>query len=142
MKPQAWFDSPAIRLPATTPPPPAPAAPADGATSKRQDEQPADDSSSGEVSPIDVTPPPPGSFITPEGVTSTFEVTEKMLADANFARLEHVTVRVWIEHQRRGDVYVSLKSPNGIVSTLAAARPWDEANTGFPGWKFMTLKHW
>jgi hypothetical protein len=34
-------------------------------------------------------------------------------------RLEHITVRVWIEHERRGDVEVELTSPNGIVSVLA-----------------------
>ena len=42
-----------------------------------------------------------------------------MVEDSNLERLEHVTVRVWIDHQRRGDVEVEIKSPNGITSVLA-----------------------
>jgi kexin len=65
-----------------------------------------------------------------------------MLMDFNFETLEHVTARVWIDHQRRGDVEVELVSPNGITSVLARQRRFDSANTGFPGWKFMSMKHW
>ncbi|OCF31165.1 kexin [Kwoniella heveanensis BCC8398] len=105
VKPQAWFDSPAVYLPTT-----------EG--------------------------PPTGSYITEEGVTSTFEVTQDMLTEANLERLEHITVRVWIDHQRRGDVECEITSPNGVTSVLARQRRFDEANSGFPGWKFMSLKHW
>lgn len=83
-----------------------------------------------------------GQFITPEGVEHTYTVTADALADANFERLEHVTVQVWIEHARRGDVEVELTSPGGIVSVLARTRRGDEAKTGFRGWKFMSMKHW
>nr|XP_018264864.1 kexin [Kwoniella dejecticola CBS 10117]OBR87022.1 kexin [Kwoniella dejecticola CBS 10117] len=99
VKPQAWFDSPAIYLPTTD----APAI---------------------------------------KGITSTYEITNDMLQDANLERLEHITVRVWIDHQRRGDVEVELVSPNGVTSVLARPRRFDDANTGFAGWKFMSLKHW
>jgi len=37
---------------------------------------------------------------------------------------------------------VELVSPNGIKSMLAAPRAADDANTGFPGWRFMSVKHW
>jgi len=60
----------------------------------------------------------------------------------NFETLEHVTVRVWINHTRRGDVEVEVVSPNGIKSVLAAVRSFDSATTGFPGWQFMSVKHW
>ncbi|OWZ26316.1 kexin [Cryptococcus neoformans Tu259-1] len=133
VKPQTWYDSPAVYLPTTSP--------AD--VTKRQDGAAHNTSSS--VGETPNSPPvvePSGSFITEDGVTSTYEVTQSMLYDANFERLEHVTVRVWIDHQRRGDVEVELISPNGVVSVLCRQRRFDDANSGFPGWKFMSLKHW
>ena len=83
-----------------------------------------------------------GLMIGHDGVESSFEVTSVMLSENNFDILEHVTVRVWIQHTRRGHVDVSLLSPNGIRSMLAEKRPADLADDGFPGWRFMTVKHW
>jgi len=60
----------------------------------------------------------------------------------NFEVLEHVTVRVWITHDRRGDVEVEVTSPKGITSVLAARRRLDADKNGFPGWRFMSVKHW
>ena len=128
VKPQAWFDSPAVHLP-------------DDPDSRRQD----DNDSPIEITPIDEETPvvkPSGTTITAAGIQSNFEVTQSMLDDANFETLEHITVRVWIEHQRRGDIEVVLVSPNGITSVLARKRRFDEDEDGFPGWKFMSLKHW
>jgi kexin len=152
VKPQAWFDSPAQMLPTDEEP----------ATSfsKRQEEaQPdapgQDDPSSSEGeggsdspdAPVsepepEPAPKPQGTIITEEGITSTFTVTRDMLDESNLEKLEHITARVWITHDRRGDVEVELKSPNGIVSVLARARRFDEDSTGFDGWKFMSLRHW
>lgn len=89
-----------------------------------------------------VTQPVGSQFITEEGLTSTYTITKEMLENANLATLEHVTVRVWIDHERRGDVEVELTSPHGTKSVLARPRRYDDAKTGFPGWSFMTLKHW
>lgn len=83
-----------------------------------------------------------GEPIVPGGVTNSIEVTQSMLDENNFEKLEHITVKVWITHTRRGDVEVELVSPNGIRSILAATRYGDSAKTGFPGWTFMTVKHW
>jgi kexin len=83
-----------------------------------------------------------GTYITSDGIKSTYEVTQEMLDEANVERLEHVTARVWIDHQRRGDVEVELLSPSGQLSVLARQRRFDEATTGFAGWKFMSVKHW
>ncbi|KAF6750374.1 peptidase S8/S53 domain-containing protein [Ephemerocybe angulata] len=79
-----------------------------------------------------------GDFIDDGGVSSTILITKEMLAQNNFEKLEHVTVRVWIDHTRRGDVEVYLESPNGIRSVLAKPRERDNAKTGFPGWEFMS----
>ncbi|KAJ9125404.1 hypothetical protein QFC22_000364 [Naganishia vaughanmartiniae] len=142
VKPQAWFDSPAIFLSADTTDSPV----------KRQeiDPQPAGEAADDAVTgPADVivtdppTPTPPtGALLTEEGVTSSYTITQDMLDDLNFERLEHVTVRVWIDHEHRGDVEVELTSPNGVQSVLARQRRFDDSKEGFQGWKFMSMKHW
>ncbi|KAJ7685493.1 peptidase S8/S53 domain-containing protein [Mycena polygramma] len=83
-----------------------------------------------------------GEVIGLGGVSSVMSMKWDMLQDANFEKLEHITVRVWIEHTRRGDVQVELTSPGGHKSVLAEKRRSDGANTGYPGWTFMTIKHW
>lgn len=83
-----------------------------------------------------------GEFIKPDGVSSSLKITASMLKERNFEKLEHITLKVWITHTRRGDVEVQLVSPNGVKSVLAGARQFDETTTGFVGWQFMTLKHW
>ncbi|TFK35484.1 peptidase S8/S53 domain-containing protein [Crucibulum laeve] len=83
-----------------------------------------------------------GEYIGPKGVQSKMMITKEMLAENNFATLEHINVKVWIDHSRRGDVEVEIISPTGIRSVLAGKREKDEAETGFPGWKFMSVKHW
>lgn len=89
-----------------------------------------------------ITIPATETLITESGTESSFLITEDQLKGANLASVEHVTVRVWITHQRRGDVNVELISPHGTKSALARSRRYDDAMTGFPGWSFMTLKHW
>ncbi|KAG9551115.1 hypothetical protein KCU97_g19753, partial [Aureobasidium melanogenum] len=69
-------------------------------------------------------------------------VTEQMLKDANLQRIEHVTVTMNVEHTRRGDLSVELRSPSGIVSYIATNRRRDEANSGYNDWTFMSVAHW
>jgi kexin len=83
-----------------------------------------------------------GEPIVPAGVNSTLLVTEQMKQAHNFESLEHVNVKVWIAHSRRGDVSIELVSPKGVKSVLAGPRSADDSDAGFPGWKFMTVKHW
>ena len=83
-----------------------------------------------------------GEPIVTGGVASSLVITEKMLKEANFEKLEHVTVTVWISNSVRGHVEVELVSPNGLRSVLAKKRPNDRDENGFPGWKFMSVKHW
>lgn len=83
-----------------------------------------------------------GEPIPPNGIESKLTVTREMLDEYNFEKLEHITVKVWITHTRRGDVEVELISPHGVRSVLAAKRQSDNAITGYPGWTFMTVKHW
>ncbi|GAA6063451.1 hypothetical protein JCM10212_005624 [Sporobolomyces blumeae] len=83
-----------------------------------------------------------GSKITSDGITASLKVGKQDLVDANMEKLEHVTVVVFIEHERRGNIEVELVSPRGMKSILARPRRFDEAATGMLGWKFMTVKHW
>jgi len=83
-----------------------------------------------------------GEVIGVGGVSSVLSIKWDMLQDANFEKLEHIVIRVWIDHSRRGDVEVELTSPGGVKSVLAETRKSDNANTGFPGWTFMSVKHW
>lgn len=83
-----------------------------------------------------------GDFIVPGGIRSSQTLTKAMMERENFEKLEHITVKVWIQHTKRGDVEVELVSPGGIKSILAATRRQDAMDTGYPGWTFMTVKHW
>ncbi|KAJ3824920.1 peptidase S8/S53 domain-containing protein [Lentinula raphanica] len=81
---------------------------------------------------------------TKEGIKSGLDITAEMLSHANLDQngLEHVQVRVWIQHARRGDVEVEIVSPHGVKSVLGAKRDNDADKNGYPGWVFMTVKHW
>ncbi|KAB8698109.1 hypothetical protein FH972_026359 [Carpinus fangiana] len=77
-----------------------------------------------------------------DGLSSTFVVSQDNLADANFERVEHITVTMNVEHARRGDLSVELRSPTGIVSHLSTSRSRDEFNGGYDDWTFMSVAHW
>jgi kexin len=83
-----------------------------------------------------------GEPIVSGGVTSSSVVTKAMMDSENFEKLEHITVQVWISHAKRGDVEVEIVSPAGIKSVLAAPRTEDSDPSGYPGWTFMSVKHW
>lgn len=77
-----------------------------------------------------------------EGLLSTFDVTKDALQKANLERVEHVTVTMNVNHTRRGDLSVDLRSPAGVVSHLSVARMHDEAKSGYVDWTFMSVAHW
>ncbi|KAI9361747.1 peptidase S8/S53 domain-containing protein [Pilaira anomala] len=73
---------------------------------------------------------------------TTLIVTDEMVTEVGLSRLEHVTATVNIEHQRRGDLEILLRSPSGIISQLGTSRKRDKSDAGFVNWTFMTVKHW
>ncbi len=77
-----------------------------------------------------------------EGLLSSFEVTKQALEKANLERLEHVTVTMNIDHSRRGDLSVELRSPTNLVSHLSVTRKFDDATEGYVDWTFMSVAHW
>lgn len=80
--------------------------------------------------------------MTKTGTQSKVTVTAEDLRRANFETLEHVQVTVNASHQRRGNIEVWLESPNGVKSILARPRRFDDDKDGYPGWTFMSVKHW
>lgn len=83
-----------------------------------------------------------GDFIPPTGIESKLTITKELMEQNNLESLEHINVRVWIGHATRGEVEVEIVSPNGIRSVLGAARASDKNGDGYPGWMFMSVKHW
>ncbi|ODQ52302.1 hypothetical protein SAICODRAFT_58465 [Saitoella complicata NRRL Y-17804] len=77
-----------------------------------------------------------------EAVRSVVTITKDDLKKSNLERVEHITVTVNIDHQRRGDISVDLVGPRGHVSKLAVARRNDNSAEGIRDWTFMTVKHW
>ncbi|KAF1944129.1 KEX1 protease precursor [Clathrospora elynae] len=76
-----------------------------------------------------------------KGLASVFEVTADMLKKANFERVEHITLTMNVDHQRRGDLSVELRSPSGMVSHLSTARIHDDEPSGYSDWTFMSVAH-
>ncbi|KAI9313429.1 peptidase S8/S53 domain-containing protein [Dichotomocladium elegans] len=75
-------------------------------------------------------------------LNTTIRITPDMVRQANLKQLEHVVVTVNIEHERRGDLVITLRSPHQVESELATQRPLDESKDGIRDWKFMSVKHW
>lgn len=83
-----------------------------------------------------------GEFIPAAGIESKMSITRDMLQESNLEALEHINVKVWINHASRGEVEVEIISPNGIKSVLGGRRTADNDPSGYPGWTFMSVKHW
>ncbi|KAK4865226.1 hypothetical protein LT330_001849 [Penicillium expansum] len=77
-----------------------------------------------------------------QGLLSQYTVTADQMKEANVAKLEHVTVTMNVNHTRRGDISVELRSPAGIVSHLSVAREKDNMAVGYEDWTFMSVAHW
>jgi kexin len=76
------------------------------------------------------------------GLASSFVVTQEMLTKANLETVEHVTVTMNVDHTRRGDLSVELRSPEGLISYLSTTRRNDAAEVGYVDWTFMSVVHW
>ncbi|SCU81612.1 LAME_0B07910g1_1 [Lachancea meyersii CBS 8951] len=79
---------------------------------------------------------------TVEILESSVQIAPGQLKDANFKRVEHVTVTVDIETTIRGRTTVDLVSPSGVISNLGVTRRNDNSPDGFRHWTFMSVAHW
>jgi subtilisin-like proprotein convertase family protein len=69
------------------------------------------------------------------GITREFVITPQ-----DNLRVEHVTVTVNINHSARGNLKITLTSPNGTVSRLAEVH--SDMNDNYANWTFMTVRNW
>lgn len=79
---------------------------------------------------------------TEEDLESAVTISKDDLLNANFKRVEHVTVTVDIEAVVRGTTEVDLISPKGVISHLGVVRRLDQSPDGFRDWSFMSVAHW
>ncbi|KAF3491813.1 kexin [Arthroderma uncinatum] len=77
-----------------------------------------------------------------KGLSSSFEIKDEMLKEHNLERVEHVTVTMNVNHTRRGDLSVELRSPSGVISYLSTTRSQDDERAGYADWTFMSVAHW
>jgi subtilisin-like proprotein convertase family protein len=70
----------------------------------------------------------------PTGITRSFDFSATNL------RVEHVTVRLNINHTYRGDLAITLTSPGGMTSRLAEKRT--DSNNNYANWTFSSVRHW
>lgn len=70
----------------------------------------------------------------PSGVTQTFTFNPGAF------RVEQVRLSLWLPHEHRGDLEITLTSPADITSTLAS--PHLSAGPGYDGWSFTSVRHW
>jgi len=68
------------------------------------------------------------------GITRTFVV------GPGAPRAEHVTVTLDITHTYRGDLAVTLTSPTGMTSRLAATH--SDPGNNYSNWTFSSVRHW
>ena len=71
----------------------------------------------------------------PNGVTFTFD-----LRTATALRVEHAVLTATILHPRRGDLAMTLVSPQGTRSRLAERHA--DPNPDYPNWEFTSVLHW
>ncbi|MFT6239302.1 MAG: subtilisin family serine protease [Akkermansiaceae bacterium] len=68
------------------------------------------------------------------GITHTFTVT------GNELRVEHVTLTIDIEHPYRGDLAITLTSPDGTISRLAEEHDDDSAD--YENFPLLSVRQW
>ncbi len=68
------------------------------------------------------------------GITRTFDLGSSNL------RVEHVTVRLNINHTSRGNLVITLTSPSGVESRLTEVH--SDTGNNFANWTFMTVRSW
>lgn len=85
----------------------------------------------------------------PDGRSNVTEVFD--FSSMTAMRVEHVEVKVDIDHDFRGDLDISLVSPAGVISQLAARSPYDGGGLdlegdflgeGYIDWTFTSVRHW
>ncbi|CAG5130534.1 unnamed protein product, partial [Candidula unifasciata] len=84
----------------------------------------------------------PRKFVSGESVEIEFRTDgcEGQENEVNF--LEHIQAVVDIEHERRGNIYVQITSPSGVITPLMAERKNDNSKKGFKRWPLTSVHNW
>ena len=67
-------------------------------------------------------------------------ITRSFTLNSNNLRVEQVTVTASITHPYRGDLAITLTSPNGTQSRLAEKH--SDSGDNYASWKFSSVRHW
>lgn len=70
---------------------------------------------------------------TTNGVVRTFAINRQL-------RVEHVTLKLNVQHTFRGQIEVTLTSPSGTISRLAERH--NDGGDNYSNWVFMTVRNW
>ena len=76
------------------------------------------------------------------GLSLSIEIHPENIIQSGLKTIEQVSVTLDLSHQRRGDVYLDLESPKGIVSPILEGRPYDYSAKGFQNWTVSSVIHW
>ncbi|BFZ25448.1 hypothetical protein BsWGS_28487 [Bradybaena similaris] len=75
-------------------------------------------------------------------LTVVHVVSEAEIRGLGLFTLENVQLTLTLSHPCRGKIGVTLTSPSGTVSVLAAPRPKDNSTEGFRDWTFTSVRCW
>ncbi|CAG5131773.1 unnamed protein product [Candidula unifasciata] len=75
-------------------------------------------------------------------LTVTHVVSDSAIRGLSLFTLENVQLTLTLSHPCRGKIGVTLTSPAGTISVLAAPRPKDNSTDGFHDWTFTSVRCW
>ena len=80
------------------------------------------------------------STTVPLSISPGATVNRTFSVNGDDLRLEHVTLRLTIEDIKKGELEISLTSPDGTTSVFC--EPHSDIFTNFTNWAFMTVRNW
>ena len=80
--------------------------------------------------------------IGPDGLVVTIHTDGCKDLSSEVIYLEHVQAKVSMQYSQRGDITLSLLSPNGTRTLLLAKRKKDTEEGEFTDWPFMSVHFW
>jgi subtilisin family serine protease len=67
-------------------------------------------------------------------------ITRSFTVSSDELRVEHVTLRLTVENTKKGDLTITLTSPDGTESVFC--EPHSDQDNSFTNWTFMTVRNW
>ena len=73
-------------------------------------------------------------------IADNFPITRSFNVNGTALRVEHVTLKLSVANIKKGNLTITLTSPDGTTSTFC--EPHGDATNEFNNWKFMTVRNW